>query len=297
MATNGLDMFFYREIDGLIQREYKVRKMVDSIESDKALIEVLDTEEFGYALFLDGQLQMTMRDEYLYHEMLVHPVMSLFEKPIHICILGGGDGCAAREVLKWDTVKTIEVFDYDKTVVDLFQHKHSSWNSQSLHHQNVQVNIDSVLNIPSIEDYDVLLVDLTDPIYDDIASKTLWQQLIPKLATLGPQSAAVLNIGGYLPWDEKNIDWIVMLLTDAFRTNETHTVESYKVFVPSFAREWCFLLIKPIKTSVNTSLFDHAPMIRYFDKDAWLAATTWTKDAPNRLPKGPVKLNEYLPPV
>jgi len=219
-------MFFYRESDGFVQREYKVRKVIDCIETDKALLEIVDTEEFGYAFFLDGQLQMTLRDEYLYHEMLVHPILSLFEKPVHVCILGGGDGCAVREVLKWDTVKTIEVFDYDKTVVDLFQHKHSSWNSQSLTHQNVQINIDSVLNIPAFEDYDVLIVDLTDPIYDDIYSRKLWEELMPKLATLGPQAAAVLNIGGYLPWNETNIDWMIMLLASAFRLNTTHTVES-----------------------------------------------------------------------
>jgi spermidine synthase len=295
METNGLDMFFYRESDGHILREYKVIKLLESIETDKALIEIMDTQEFGYTLFIDGQLQMSMKDEYIYHEMLVHPVMSLFNKHIHICILGGGDGCAAREVLKWGNAKTIEIFDYDQKVIELFQHKFSSWNGQSLTHQNVQVNIDSVLDIPAIQDYDVLIVDLTDPCYDDITSKTLWENLFTKLSTVGANSAIVLNIGGYLPWDEKDIDWIIMLLASAFQNNKTHTVESYKVFVPSFAREWCFLLIKPIGTSVDTSLFENTRVTRYFNKNAWSLATTWTKDSPSLLPKQPVNLKDFFP--
>ena len=75
-------MFFYRETDGFIEREYKIVKVLEHLETDKALIEVVDTKEFGYALFLDGQLQMTMKDEYIYHEMLVHPIMSLFHKSV-----------------------------------------------------------------------------------------------------------------------------------------------------------------------------------------------------------------------
>ena len=289
-------MFLYSEKDGFVTREYAIQTIGESFQTQKALLEVVGTKEFGNALFLDGELQMTEKDEYIYHEMLVHPAMSSAKGSVSVCILGGGDGCAAREALKWTNVTSVDIYDWDKDLLQLFQHKYSFWNSQSLTHGKVSIHIENVLNV-HISDYDFIFVDLVDPDYEDLQSRALWQQLIPKLGTLRGSSTLVLNVGGIYPWDDKNTTWILMLLADAFYTNETHTIETYKVFVPSFAREWCFFLIKPIEATVKTSLFENVPSIRYFDKEAWKAATTWTKNMSPMIPVKPVNLNRYLPPL
>ena len=293
-----LDMISYKENDKGIVREHSVEKIFECKHTGKASLAILKTEEFGITLFLDNELQLSQKDEYIYHEMLVHPAMSLYKESLNVCILGGGDGCAAREVLKWHTANTIEIFDWDKELTELFKHKYSFYNGNSLSSEKVQVNNDNVLSLSPNNDYDVVIVDLVDPDYQDTVSKELWSSLVPKLPSyLHEFSTLVINAGGLYPWDSTNVEWILMLLANAFGTNTTHTIETYKVFVPSFAREWCFFLIKPINARVHANQYDHINQFRYFDSNAWSLATTWSKDSSHMIPKQPVKLSGYLPPL
>jgi len=291
-------MFFYREKDGSIQRDYELHGTIDRIQTEKGLVEIVPTKEFGHALFLDNELQFAQNDEYIYHEMLVHPAMSCARGNVDVCILGGGDGCAAREALKWQTIRSLEIFDWDKTLTEMFKHKYSVTNANSLSNENVQVNNDNVLTLSPQNDYDVVIVDLVDPDYTDPVSKELWSTLVPKLPTfLHESSTMVLNAGGFYPWDSTNVEWILLLLAGAFGTNTTHTIESYKVFVPSFGREWCFFLIKPIGTKVDAYRYNTLRQFRYFDSNGWTLATTWPKDSSPMLPTHPVNLKGYLPPL
>jgi spermidine synthase len=289
-------MFYYRESDGSLQREYRVSEILESRQTEKGFLEIMKTTEFGTSFFLDGELQMTEKDEYIYHEMLVHPAMSCYTTPINVCIVGGGDGCAAREVLKWSNVQTVDVYDWDKEILQLFKHKYSHWNRQSLSHSKVISYAENALTVCP-ENYDLVFVDLVDPNLKDAESKKFWSEFLPRLATLKETSTIVLNVGGMYPWDDKNTSWILMMLANIFQKNETHTLETYKTFVPSFAYEWCFFMIKPIGVSVNTQIFENVRSVQYFDKNAWTLATTWTKDATPILPKTPVKLKNYLPPL
>ena len=289
-------MISYKETDKGIVREYSVEEILDRKQTGKASLAILKTHEFGLSFFLDNELQLAQKDEYIYHEMLVHPVMSLYKKPLHVCILGGGDGCAAREALKWQTVQSIEVFDWDKEVTELFKHKYSFYNGNSLSNPKVQVNNDNVLSLTPHNDYDIVIVDLVDPDYEDTDSKELWTSLAAKLPSfLHEHGSVVINVGGFYSWDSTNVEWILMLLTSAFRTNPTHTIQAYKVFVPSFGREWCFFLIKPLEVRVDANQYDHLTWFRYFDSQAWKLAITWPKDTSPMIPTKPVNLKGYLP--
>ena len=291
-------MISYKENDRGIVREYCVEEILELKDTGKASLAILKTQEFGLSFFLDNELQFAQNDEYIYHEMLVHPAMSCARGNGYVCILGGGDGCAAREALKWQTVRSLEIFDWDKTVTELFKHKYSFYNGNSLSNENVQVNNDDVLTLSPQNDYDVVIVDLVDPDYKDTVSKELWSTLVPKLpAFLHESSTMVLNAGGFYPWDSTNVEWILLLLASAFGTNTTHTIESYKVFVPSFGREWCFFLIKPIGMRVDAYRYNNMREFRYFDSNAWTLATTWPKDSSPMIPTHPVILKGYLPPL
>ncbi|MBV8063688.1 MAG: hypothetical protein JOY51_08835, partial [Nevskia sp.] len=71
-------------------------------------------------LFLNGNLQFYARDEYRYHESLVHPVMAGFGAPRRVLVLGGGDGMAAREILKYPSVESITLVELDPNMTRLF---------------------------------------------------------------------------------------------------------------------------------------------------------------------------------
>ena len=72
-------------------------------------------------LYLNGHLQFSSVDEYRYHEALVHPALSLHRKPQRVLILGGGDGLAAREILRYPTIEEIDLVDLDGEVTRLFK--------------------------------------------------------------------------------------------------------------------------------------------------------------------------------
>ncbi len=75
----------------------------------------------GYRLFLNGNLQFAQRDEYRYHEALVHPAMAAQGAPRRVAVLGGGDGMAVREILKYPTVESVTLVELDPAMTGLFR--------------------------------------------------------------------------------------------------------------------------------------------------------------------------------
>ncbi len=291
-------MAFYREKEGDITKDYALDYGIETLRTRKAVVDIVPTKEFEEMLFIDGQLQFSRKDEYIYHEMLVHPAMSSQVNPSDVCILGGGDGYAVREVLKWNTVGSIDLFDYDKDIVDIFKYQYGNWNSGSLSSPKLNLHIQDVRDIPTTKQYDVVIVDLFDPNYLDSESKNVWTTLCLKLPSLLKEtSSLVINAGKVLPWEVKTVEWLLFQLANYFATNTTHTLEAYKVYVPSFGGEWCFFFIRPIESSLRLSQFIENSYIRYFDEKAWFMASTWTKDHSSRIPSERIKLNGYLPPL
>ena len=120
-----------------------------------------------YWLYINGNQQLSSLDEEMYHEPLVHPVMTLSQTPKDILILGGGDGCAAREVLKYPQVETITLVDLDPVMTDLGLHHPAllSMNEGALSHEKVTiVNQDAYTFLEQTKSYfDIIIVDLPDP--------------------------------------------------------------------------------------------------------------------------------------
>ncbi|MBN2408713.1 MAG: polyamine aminopropyltransferase [Candidatus Aminicenantes bacterium] len=81
-------------------------------------IEVYETDSYGRVLFLDGLVQTTEKDEFFYHEMLVHPAMMAHPRPENVLIIGGGDGGALREVLRYP-VKSAVLVEIDGRVIEV----------------------------------------------------------------------------------------------------------------------------------------------------------------------------------
>ncbi len=83
---------------------------------------VITEDNTGFQLFLNGHLQFNSADEYRYHEALVHPVMGSCSNPERILVLGGGDGLAVREILKYSTVTSVTLVDLDSSMTSLADH-------------------------------------------------------------------------------------------------------------------------------------------------------------------------------
>ncbi|MEM8895954.1 MAG: polyamine aminopropyltransferase [Bacteroidota bacterium] len=128
---------------------------------------VLTYAQGHYWFFLNGHQQLSTLDEAMYHEPLVHSVMTLNENAKSILVLGGGDGAAARELLKYPSISKITLVDLDEKVTDLAM-THPvllEINQNSLHHQKVEIiNQDGFIFLDETsEKYDIIIADFPDP--------------------------------------------------------------------------------------------------------------------------------------
>ena len=145
-----------------------------AIEKDKDLysetspyqkVDVFSSRAFGNVLTLDGLMMVTERDEFFYHEMIVHIPMLTHKNPKNILVIGGGDGGTVRELLKHKSVEHIDMVEIDGLVVEASK-KFFPTVSNELNNPKVNVLIqDAVEFIKDKEDiYDIVLIDSTDPI-------------------------------------------------------------------------------------------------------------------------------------
>lgn len=144
----------------------RVKETLFSDRSDYQTIEVVDTVGFGRVLIIDGVFMTSEYDEFLYHEMLVHPALTTAPRIARVLVIGGGDGGTVREVLRHAGVEHCVMIEIDEMVVSASQEHLSSigtaWNDPRLDVRFID-GIDYVKNSNDSK-FDVVLLDGTDPV-------------------------------------------------------------------------------------------------------------------------------------
>ncbi len=140
-------------------------KDVKKFKSKFQEIALLDTLEFGKMLVLDGLVQTTEKDEFIYHEMISHPAMFLHPNPEKILVIGGGDGGTVREVLKHKSVKEVHLCEIDEEVI-LVAEKYLPSISYQLKNPKVKIFIEDGNQFleENKNSYDIIIMDNSDPI-------------------------------------------------------------------------------------------------------------------------------------
>ncbi|MCH8244641.1 hypothetical protein IIB97_02025, partial [Patescibacteria group bacterium] len=105
---------------GTMEHCFIIQKLVYEGKTPYQSVLIFDNPVFGRVLVLEGIVQLSEKDEFIYHEMLVHPILFSHPKPKRVLIIGGGDGGTLREVLKHQ-VKEVVMVDIDKKVVELLK--------------------------------------------------------------------------------------------------------------------------------------------------------------------------------
>ncbi len=100
-------------------QQFAVKDVLYHGKSEFQKVEMIETSAFGKCLILDGKIQSCEVDEFIYHEALVQPVMTLHPNPQTVFIAGGGEGATLREVLSHKTVKKVVMVDIDREVIEL----------------------------------------------------------------------------------------------------------------------------------------------------------------------------------
>jgi spermidine synthase len=200
---------------------------------------VVTNGKAGHRLFLNGNLQFAERDEYRYHEALVHPVMAAHGAPRHVAILGGGDGMAVREVLKYPGVQHVTLVELDPNMTRLFSTDPTlvRLNGGALSSPKLKiVNADAFKWLEETqESFDVIIVDFPDPTNFSIGklyTNSFYALLDRRLAASG---YAVVQTTS--PLVARKSFWTVV------RTMESVGLQAapYHAHVPSFG-EWGFVV-------------------------------------------------------
>ena len=193
----------------------------------------------GHRLFLNGNLQFAERDEYRYHEALVHPVMAAHGAPKKVAVLGGGDGMAGREILKYPSVESVTLVELDPNMTRLFSEHETlaALNGGSLKSPKVHiVNTDAFQWLQQDGDtFDVIVVDFPDP--TNFAIGKLYTNSFYALLDKRLSASGYAVVQTTSPLIARQSFWTVAQTIESVG----FTITPYHVHVPSFG-EWGFVI-------------------------------------------------------
>ncbi|QHE53869.1 polyamine aminopropyltransferase [Pontibacillus sp. HMF3514] len=143
----------------------KIKRTHHTEKTDFQQLDMLETEEWGNMLTLDGMVMTTQKDEFVYHEMMAHVPLFTHPNPEHVLVVGGGDGGVIREVLKHPEVKQATLVEIDGKVIE-YSKKFLPEIAGDLEDARVEVKVDDgFMHIAQSEAaYDVIMVDSTEPV-------------------------------------------------------------------------------------------------------------------------------------
>ena len=147
-----------------VKLSIKVDKQLVSMQSDFQRIDVFESQEFGRFLTLDGYMMLTEKDEFIYHEMIIHVPMAVHPSAKKVLIIGAGDGGAVRELVKYDIVEQIDLVEIDEKVVEICK-EYLPQTACSFGDARVHLYFQDGLKFVRRcqNEYDLIIVDSTDP--------------------------------------------------------------------------------------------------------------------------------------
>jgi len=217
---------------------YSIKRLIYSGRTKYQSVDIVDTGCFGVCLVLDGKIQSSESDEFIYHEALVHPAMLVHPKPVKVLVVGGGEGATLREVLAHNTVEITTMVDIDEEEVNLCRRFLPSFHQNSFGDPRTKLYFCDARKYleESGDKFDVIVVDLVDPLAAGPAhflyTLEFYQLVRRKLEPHGIMSVQAEPAG----WsDSENFVAIVNTLKTIFPV-----VCPYHVHIPAFNTLWGF---------------------------------------------------------
>jgi spermidine synthase len=208
-------------------------------------VEIVETRAFGRALFLDGQPQSAVADEYVYHEALVHPALISHADLKRVLIAGGGEGATLREVLRHPGVERAVMVDIDGELVDLCRAHLAEMHQGAFDDLRAEVVIGDALAYLREHDerFDAVVIDLTDPSEDgpigELYSEDFYRLVASRLAEGGVMVLQAYTFGpGRTAWQDRIAETLRLVFP---------IVRCYRAEVPFFKDSWAFLTASAVR--------------------------------------------------
>lgn len=159
-----MELWFSEPHTKNVKLSIRVNRQLYSGESEFQRIDVFESPEFGRFLTLDGYMMLTEKDEFIYHEMMVHVPLAVHPNIKNVLVIGAGDGGVVRELVRYDTIEHIDMVEIDPMVVQVCR-EYLPFTTTGLDDPRVSIRYEDGLKfVRRCEDaYDLIIVDSTDP--------------------------------------------------------------------------------------------------------------------------------------
>ncbi len=234
------DKWFHDKINRNFVQLHAIEEVLYTGQTKFQFAEIMRTANFGKCLVLDGKIQSSEADEFVYHEALVQPAMLLHPHPETVFIAGGGEGATLRETLAHKSVKRAVMVDIDEQVIALCKKYLPDFSRGAFEDKRTELyHVDAREYLAkSREKFDVIIIDLPDPIEEGPAyllyTKEFYQLVRDRLTGNGlicvQSGAATLS-------ELLSFSAVYNTLRSVFPV-----VRPYKADVPSFGIPWGFCL-------------------------------------------------------
>ncbi len=159
-----MDLWFTEKHTKNVRFSVKVDRQLYCGQSEFQRIDIFDSPEFGRFLTLDGYMMLTEKDEFIYHEMIVHVPMAVNPAAKRVLVIGGGDGGAVRELTRYPGIEQIDLVEIDREVVEACR-EYLPQTASKLDDPRVAIRYEDGLKFVRTRknEYDLIIVDSTDP--------------------------------------------------------------------------------------------------------------------------------------
>ncbi|MEJ5293009.1 MAG: polyamine aminopropyltransferase [Candidatus Methanosuratincola sp.] len=215
-----------------------IRRIIHSERTGFQEIDVVESEEYGRMLLLDGKVQSTVRDEHIYHEALVHPAMVAHSSPREVLILGGGEGGTLREVLKHPSVERAVMVDIDRRVIEISKEHMPELSGGAFEDPRVEVVIsDGRKYVEGCSSkFDVVIVDLTDPLEGGPGAMLYTKEFYALLIGVMKKGGIMVTQSTSTYYSDFCFATILKTVGSAFEA-----AGGYHAWIPSYDSTWGFV--------------------------------------------------------
>ncbi len=233
---------------------HSLKEIIYAGSSNYQRIEIIQTGSYGKCLVLDGKIQSTIADEFIYHEALVHPALTIHKSPKRVLICGGGEGATAREALKHPDISEVFIVDLDREVVELSKQYLKEWHKGAYDDRRVKLFYEDARGFIERYDnfFDVMILDLPEPFEGGPALLLYTKEFYRKAYKCLNKDGVMVTQAASCAVNNMNVfTAIVNTIKQIFPV-----VMPYTANIPSFHSPWGFCLASKDKkhSTVSTEI-------------------------------------------
>ncbi|MCJ2165469.1 spermidine synthase [Pseudodesulfovibrio sp. S3] len=233
-----------------------VEQILEFKRTEYQEMSIVRSKTFGTGLVLDGKWQTTVLDEFLYHEPLVHTSMHQHGSPSRVLVLGGADGGAVREVLKWKSVTEAVQVEIDEVVFNACQEHLGEIHQGCFEDPRAEIRFGDAFEVLENqgESWDVIICDLSDPLEDSPAMNLFTREFFTTCRNaLAPGGVFTIQAGPVTPPFDDNHAMIVRTLGTVFE-NVAHFFSCTPTYVVPLG--FAMGSLKPVDTNPDPETVD-----------------------------------------